>query len=73
MNYKDVIMVFEEAKKKDYFTDKYLLKKGAHTRDVLPICRECEYGVVRVMDDAVQLLIDRIHELEWGFATNAKE
>ena len=71
MTYKYVMKAFKEAKYRYCLTDEYLLKNGAPTRGMLPICDEYEHGVVRVRDDAVQLLIDRIYELEWKLS-NAK-
>ena len=64
MIYKDVINEFNEKCDRYCLSDKYLESVGSTTRKDAAVCGEYEYGMVHMRDDAVQLLINRINELE---------
>lgn len=60
MTYQDVIEEYKKAKASICISDEYL----GTTRADLPIIGEYIYGIVWVRDDAVELLIKRIENLE---------
>ena len=65
MTYKDVIQEFEERSNHICLSDEYLKECSAtYTRETAPLVGEYEYGIAYLRDDAVELLIDRIKELE---------
>ena len=67
MTYKEVIEEFNKACNRYCLSDEYLEETGRNTsRRQRPnsICGEYEYGMVHMRDDAVEVLIDRIKELE---------
>ena len=64
MTYKDVIKEFKEKCDRYCLSDEYLESIGSTTRKDAVMCGEYQYGIVYVRDDAVELLIDRINELE---------
>ena len=64
MDYKEVIAEFKKASNRYCLSDAYLAEEGDPTRENHPIAGEYAYGIVFVRDDAVELLIDRINELE---------
>ena len=67
MTYKDVIKEYEERSNYICLSDEYLEKCSAvYTRETAPLVGEYEYGIAYLRDDAVELLIDRIKELENG-------
>ena len=67
MTYKDVIKEYEERSNHICLSDEYLEKCSAtYTRETAPLVGEYEYGIAYLRDDAVELLIDRIKELENG-------
>lgn len=67
MTYKDVIKEYEERSDHIYLSDKYLEECNAsYTRETAPLVGEYEYGIAYLRDDAVELLINRIRELENG-------
>ena len=64
MTYKDVIEEYNRAANRICLSDEYLEDVDSPTRQELPIVGDYQYGVAYMRDDAVELLIDRIHELE---------
>ena len=64
MTYKDVINEFRKNCNNYSLSDDYLNSIGNDTRKDAEMCGEYQYGIVYVRDDAVELLIDRINELE---------
>ncbi len=67
MTYKDVIKEYEERSNHIGLSDEYLEDCNAtYTRKTAPLVGEYEYGIAYLRDDAVELLIDRIKELENG-------
>ena len=66
MTYKDVIKEYEERSNHICLSDEYLetCNGVTHTRETAPLVGEYEYGIAYLRDDAVELLIDRIKELE---------
>lgn len=65
MTYKEVIREFNEACKTWQLSDGYLTDNRYATRADIPcIANEMRYGIVYLRDDAVELLITRIEELE---------
>ena len=67
MTYKDVIKEYEERSNHICLSDEYLEECNAiYTRETAPLIGEYEYGIAYLRDDAVELLIDRIKELENG-------
>lgn len=68
MTYKDVIKEYEERSNHICLSDEYLKTCNGvtHTREMAPLVGEYEYGIAYLRDDAVELLIDRIKELENG-------
>jgi len=64
MTYKDVIKEFKEKCDRYCLSDEYLESIGSTIRKDAVMCGEYEYGIVRMRDDAVKLLINRINELE---------
>lgn len=67
MTYKDVIKEYEKRSDHICLSDKYLEECNAsYTRETAPLVGEYEYGIAYLRDDAVELLINRIRELENG-------
>ena len=67
ITYKDVIKEYEEQKSNICLSEEYLEEHNSEfTRKNLPLVGEYEYGIAYLRDDAVELLIDRIRELENG-------
>ena len=68
MTYKDVIKEYEERCNHIYLSDDYLESCSGvtYTRKNAPLVGEYEYGIAYLRDDAVELLINRIRELENG-------
>ena len=67
MTYKDVIKEYEERSNHICLSDEYLEEHCCeYTRKIAPLVGEYEYGIAYLRDDAVELLIDRIKELENG-------
>ena len=67
MTYKDVIKEYEERRNHIYLSDDYLKDcSTSYTRETAPLVGEYEYGIAYLRDDAVELLINRIKELENG-------
>ena len=64
MTYKDVINEFRKNCNNYSLSDDFLNSIGNDTRKDAVMCGEYQYGIVYVRDDAVELLIDRINELE---------
>lgn len=65
MTYKDVIKEYEERCSHICLSDNYLKNYSAsYTRETAPLVGEYEYGIAYLRDDAVELLINRIKELE---------
>lgn len=64
MTYKDVIKEFKEKCDRYCLSDEYLNSIGNDTRKDAVMCGEYQYGIVYMRDDAVELLIRRINELE---------
>ena len=68
MTYKDVIEDFNKKCEHYCLSDGYLEGIGNPTRETTEMCGEYQYGMVFVRDDGVELLIERIHELENGLS-----
>ena len=68
MIYEDVIKEYEERRDHIYLSDNYLENCSGvtYTRKNAPLIGEYEYGIAYLRDDAVELLINRIRELENG-------
>lgn len=64
MTYEDVIKAFDNASNERALSDEYLQECGCQTREDVEIANELRYGIVYLRDDAVELLIARIKELE---------
>lgn len=66
MTYRDVIKEYEERRNHICLSDNYLENCNGvmYTRKNAPLIGEYEYGIAYLRDDAVELLIDRIRELE---------
>ena len=65
MTYKDVIKEYEKRSNHICLSNKYLEECDAtYTRETAPLVGEYEYGIAYLRDDAVELLIARIKELE---------
>ena len=64
MTYKDVIEDFKNKCNSCCLSDDWLYNQQCQTRETSVMCGEYQYGIVYVRDDAVELLIDRINELE---------
>lgn len=64
MDVNEVIKEFREADERYCLGDEYLEKVGSPTRENLPVAGEYAYGVTYLRDDAVEVLIARIEELE---------
>lgn len=58
MTYKDVIKEYEERSNQICLSNE--------CRETAPLVGEYRYGIAYLRDDAVELLIDRIKELENG-------
>ena len=63
-NYKEVIKEFQDAKNRWCLSDEYLKDNGCFTREEETIAIEYPYGIVYLQDTAVDVLIERIKELE---------
>ena len=62
-----MIKEYEERSDHICLSDKYLEECNAsYTRETAPLVGEYEYGIAYLRDDAVELLINRIRELENG-------
>ena len=64
MDYKKVLQDYKAACQRRQLSDEYLREQKCETRADLPITAEFPYGVVYLQDDAVDVLIKRIEELE---------
>jgi hypothetical protein len=64
MNYKEVIKEFQDAKNRWYLSDEYLKDNDCFSRETEPIAIEYPYGIVYLQDAAVEILINKIEELE---------
>lgn len=64
MTYKDVIKAFNNISNERALSDEYLREHKCQTREDVEIASELRYGIVYLRDDAVELLIARIEELE---------
>ena len=64
MDYLDVIREFDKASCNRGLTDDYLQQNKFNTREDAPLAPECEYGIIYLRDDGVEILIQRIKELE---------
>ena len=64
MTYKDVIEEYGRAAYRICLSDEYLEKIDSPSRQDLPIVGDYYYGVAYMRDDAIELLIGRIHELD---------
>lgn len=66
MTYEDVIKEYEDRRGHICLSDDYLENCSGvtYTRKNAPLIGEYEYGIAYLRDDAVELLIDRIKELE---------
>ena len=64
MTYKDVIQAFAYASNHKGIDDEFLQNIGCRTREEQPMAGEYSYGIVYLRDDAVEILIQRIIELE---------
>lgn len=64
MTYKEVIEEFNKACNRYCLSDEYLKDIDSPTREDCEMCGEYAYGMVFMRDDAVEVLIDRIKELE---------
>lgn len=70
MDYKEVIKEFENAEERYELSDEYLADINSPTRGQLSLAGEFAYGVVYLQDNAVNILINRIKELEKENNTN---
>lgn len=61
---KDVIKEFIDDCNRRALSDDYLQECGCETRAEFPMTIEFSYGVMYLRDDAVELLIECIKELE---------
>ena len=64
MTYKDVIKTFDNVSNERALSNEYLREHKCQTREDVEIASELRYGIVYLRDDAVELLIARIEELE---------
>ena len=64
MTYKDVIQGFNKKSDARALSDDYLQENHCETRENVPLAIEFHYGIVYLRDDAVEVLIQRIVELE---------
>ena len=62
--YKEIVKVYKQVCKEYQLSDEYLRESKCKTRDTIPIAAEFQYGVVYLQDDAVDVLLERIYELE---------
>ena len=62
--YEDVIKAFDNVSNERALSDEYLRECKCQTREDVEIASELRYGIVYLRDDAVELLIARIKELE---------
>ena len=64
MTYQDVIRSFTHTSNDRGLSDDFLQDANCKTREEQPIAAEYAYGIVYLRDDAVEILIQRIIELE---------
>ena len=64
MTYKDVVQAFAYASNRYSLDDDYLREHDCEVREDMPMAGEFKYSVVYLRDDAVEVLIKRIIELE---------
>ena len=62
--YEEIVQAYRDAYKRYALNDEYLRENDCKARDSLPIAAEWSYGVVYLQDDAVDVLLTRIAELE---------
>lgn len=64
MTYQEVLKIYHGVCKRRQLSDDYLQENKCETRKESPIAAEFPYGIVYLQDDAVDVLINRIKELE---------
>ena len=64
LDFEKVTITFQNKYQSLSLPDKQLKTENKPTRDLLPMVLESNYGVIYLRDDAVQILFDRIKELE---------
>ena len=60
----DVIREFEKKLRSRALSDEYLREQRCDVRADMQIAIEFPYGIIYLRDDAVEILINRIRELE---------
>lgn len=64
MTYEEILKTYHDVCKNRQLSDNYLQENKCETRKELPIAAEFPYGIIYLQDDAVDVLINRIEELE---------
>ena len=64
MDVKRIVRKYHDTCRRYQLSDEYLQERNYKTRIEMPIAAEFCYGVVHLRDDAADVLIKRIEELE---------
>lgn len=64
MDYETILKKYRKACEQRQLSEEYLRENDCEVRSDLPVAIEFSYGVIYLRDDAVDVLIKRIEELE---------